>query len=59
MHVRLAVTIGVAQGHKFGASEIAGVLMVIGALVVNNVATRAPAVRVGASVPSRRSLGSA
>jgi len=54
-----AFAIGVAQGHKFGASEIAGVLMVIGALVVNNVATRAPAVRVGASVPSRRSLGSA
>jgi len=54
-----AFAIGVAQGHKFGASEIAGALLVIGALVVNNVATRAPAVRVGASVPSRRSLGSA
>ena len=37
-----AFAIGVAQGHRFGASEIAGVLMVIGALVINNVATREP-----------------
>ena len=35
-----AFVIGVAQGHRFGPSEIAGVLLVIGALVVNNVATR-------------------
>ena len=54
-----AFAVGVAQGHRFGASEIAGVLMVIGALVVNNVATRAPLVPLGANTPSRRSLRSA
>lgn len=35
-----AFAIGVAQGHRFGAIEIAGAALVIGALVVNNVATR-------------------
>lgn len=39
-----AFAIGVAQGHRFGAAEFAGVLLVIGALVVNNVATREPQV---------------
>jgi drug/metabolite transporter (DMT)-like permease len=35
-----AFAIAVAQGQRFGASEITGVLLVIGALVVNNVASR-------------------
>jgi drug/metabolite transporter (DMT)-like permease len=39
-----AFAIGVAQGHRFGAAEFSGVLFVIGALVVNNVATREPRV---------------
>ena len=37
-----AFVISVAQGHALGIGEIAGVALVIGALVVNNVATRAP-----------------
>jgi drug/metabolite transporter (DMT)-like permease len=53
-----AFAIGVAQGHRFGASEIAGVLMVIGALVINNVATRAP-IAAPATRGARRSLNSA
>lgn len=53
-----AFAIGVAQGHRFGASEIAGVLMVIGALVINNVATRAP-IAAPAAPGARRSLNSA
>jgi drug/metabolite transporter (DMT)-like permease len=53
-----AFAIGVAQGHRFGASEIAGALMVIGALVINNVATRAP-IAVPATRGARRSLNSA
>lgn len=35
-----AFAIGVAQGHRFGASEIVGVVLVVGALLVNNLATR-------------------
>jgi drug/metabolite transporter (DMT)-like permease len=35
-----AFAIGVAQGHRFGASEIAGVVLVIGALVASNLASR-------------------
>ena len=54
-----AFAIGVAQGHRFGASEIAGVLMVIGALVINNVATREPVGPAAAAQGTRRSLGSA
>jgi drug/metabolite transporter (DMT)-like permease len=54
-----AFAIGVAQGHRFGASEIAGVLMVIGALVINNVATREPVGPAAAAPGTRRSLGSA
>ena len=54
-----AFAIGVAQGHRFGASEIAGVLMVIGALVINNVATREPIGPAAAAPGTRRSLGSA
>jgi drug/metabolite transporter (DMT)-like permease len=38
-----AFAIGVAQGHRFGASEIVGVVLVIGALLANNLATRVPA----------------
>jgi drug/metabolite transporter (DMT)-like permease len=41
-----AFAIGVAQGHRFGASEIVGVLLVIGALLANNLATRSPGRRV-------------
>jgi len=37
-----AFAIGVAQGHRFGASEIIGVVLVIGALLANNLATRSP-----------------
>jgi drug/metabolite transporter (DMT)-like permease len=40
-----AFAIGVAQGHRFGASEIAGALLVIGALVASNVAARLPVAR--------------
>jgi drug/metabolite transporter (DMT)-like permease len=40
-----AFAIGIAQGHRFGPSEIAGALLVIGALVASNVAARAPAAR--------------
>lgn len=35
-----AFAIGIAQGHRFGAAEMAGVALVIGALLVNNVAGR-------------------
>jgi drug/metabolite transporter (DMT)-like permease len=42
-----AFAIGVAQGHRFGASEIVGVLLVIGALLANNLATRSPGRPVG------------
>jgi len=38
-----AFAIGVAQGHRFGAGEIVGVMLVVGALLVNNLATRSPA----------------
>jgi len=38
-----AFAIGVAQGHRFGAGEFIGVVLVIGALLANNIATRAPA----------------
>ena len=37
-----AFAIGVAQGHRFGASELVGVVLVIGALLVNNLVTRSP-----------------
>ena len=40
-----AFGIGIAQGHRFGASEIAGALLVIGALIMSNVAGRTPNVR--------------
>ena len=40
-----AFAIGIAQGHRFGATEIAGALLVIGALIASNVAGRAPAAR--------------
>lgn len=40
-----AFAIGIAQGHRFGASEIAGALLVIGALVASNVAGRTPVAR--------------
>jgi len=40
-----AFAIGIAQGHRFGASEIAGGLLVIGALIASNVAGRASGVR--------------
>jgi drug/metabolite transporter (DMT)-like permease len=46
-----AFAIGIAQGHRFGAAELAGVALVIGALIVNNVATRAPPRRRLASPP--------
>jgi drug/metabolite transporter (DMT)-like permease len=42
-----AFAIGVAQGHRFGASEIVGVLLVIGALLANNLASRSPGRPVG------------
>jgi drug/metabolite transporter (DMT)-like permease len=38
-----AFAVGVAQGHHFGGGEFIGVVLVIGALLANNVATRAPA----------------
>jgi len=40
-----AFAIGIAQGHRFGASEIAGALLVIGALIASNVAGRAATMR--------------
>jgi drug/metabolite transporter (DMT)-like permease len=40
-----AFAIGIAQGHRFGASEIAGALLVIGALIASNVAGRTPVAR--------------
>jgi drug/metabolite transporter (DMT)-like permease len=40
-----AFAIGVAQGHRFGPGEIVGVVLVIGALVANNLASRGPAAR--------------
>lgn len=36
-----ALAIGIAQGHRFGRIEWIGAVLVIGALVVNNLATRA------------------
>ena len=40
-----AFAIGVAQGHRFGPSELAGVALVIGALVASNLAARIPVAR--------------
>jgi drug/metabolite transporter (DMT)-like permease len=40
-----AFAIGIAQGRRFGASEIAGALLVIGALVASNVAGRTAVAR--------------
>ena len=40
-----AFAIGIAQGHRFGATEIAGALLVIGALIASNVAGRASTAR--------------
>lgn len=40
-----AFAIGIAQGHRFGPGEIAGALLVIGALIASNVAGRAPVAR--------------
>ena len=40
-----AFAIGIAQGHRFGATEIAGALLVIGALIASNVAGRASGMR--------------
>jgi drug/metabolite transporter (DMT)-like permease len=40
-----AFAIGIVQGHRLGASEVAGALLVIGALVASNVAGRAPVAR--------------
>ena len=40
-----AFGIGIAQGHRFGPAEVAGALLVIGALVVSNVAARTPLAR--------------
>jgi drug/metabolite transporter (DMT)-like permease len=37
-----AFAIGVAQGHRFGASEIIGVALVIGALLADNLVARSP-----------------
>ncbi|MGE5170782.1 MAG: DMT family transporter [Rudaea sp.] len=36
-----ALAIGMAQGHRFGRTELVGAALVIGAIVVNNLATRA------------------
>jgi drug/metabolite transporter (DMT)-like permease len=41
----VAFAIGVAQGHPIARSDIAGVVLVIGALVVNGLAGRAPVAR--------------
>lgn len=46
-----AFAIGVAQGHRFGMPEIAGVALVIGALIANNLATRGAGPRRFASSP--------
>jgi drug/metabolite transporter (DMT)-like permease len=46
-----AFAIGVAQGHRFGAGEIIGAALVIGALVVNSVAGRGTPPRRLASSP--------
>jgi len=57
-----AFAIGVAQGHRFGAAELSGVLLVVGALVVNNVAAREPrgiaqaSAKAGGIRPPARSL---
>lgn len=40
-----AFAIGIAQGHRFGATEIAGALLVIGALIASNVAGRVSGAR--------------
>jgi drug/metabolite transporter (DMT)-like permease len=40
-----AFAVGVAQGHRFGPSELAGVALVIGALVASNLAGRTPVAR--------------
>jgi drug/metabolite transporter (DMT)-like permease len=40
-----AFAIGIAQGHRFGAVEIAGALLVIGSLIVSSAAGRAPVAR--------------
>ena len=40
-----AFAIGVAQGHRFGPSELAGAALVIGALVASSLAGRAPVAR--------------
>jgi drug/metabolite transporter (DMT)-like permease len=46
-----AFAIGVAQGHRFGPAQIVGALLVIGALVVNNVGARNASARPVASRP--------
>ena len=46
-----AFAIGVAQGHRFGASEIVGVVLVVGALVASNLAGRGWPGRKLASAP--------
>ena len=46
-----AFAIGVAQGHRFGASEIVGVVLVVGALFASNLAGRGWPGRKLASVP--------
>jgi hypothetical protein len=40
-----AFAIGVAHGQRFGVSEIAGAILVIGALVASSLAGRAPVAR--------------
>ena len=40
-----AFAIGIAQGRRFGASEIAGALLVIGALIASNIAGRTAVAR--------------
>jgi len=40
-----AFAIGIAQGHRFGAVEIAGALLVIGSLIASSAAGRAPVAR--------------
>jgi drug/metabolite transporter (DMT)-like permease len=46
-----AFAIGIAQGHRFGAAQIVGAMLVIGALVINNLAGRAAPRRQVASRP--------
>ena len=41
----VAFAIGIAQGQRFGRAELAGALLVIGALVASNLASRAPLAR--------------